>query len=391
MVRRTGCCCDDQDGKLRIERGEAKIRLRGETSIKRVSLNWFGPFKKCERLGALQSSASPPTTLQVLQSVESSCFILPNCLIFDICVTFIISLTATMADVRSMLKNERAARRIQHKYASYSTSGTLLCTVCRLQLKSESLWDGHLRSAGHIMRSQKLQEAEEAPIVEGNTKKRKASDGDEEAVDTLRKRTKSTNPSLPEGFFDPAQEEVEAPAVKVPTPTNEVQMKIPSRPATPLKTTQEIPSRPDVTANVDEDEWAAFEADIAAAEAQPVPVPIGNGEGVISAPAMTAAELKQREADEDNKRRRERMEAEAEGDKEDAARKLEEEFEEMESLEERVRRLREKREALRTKESKVSLVAPAEADVEKANGVEDDENDDEDYDDDGWDGFRMKG
>jgi zinc finger protein 830 len=297
-----------------------------------------------------------------------------------------------MADVRSMLKIERAARRIQHKYASYSTSGTLLCTVCHLQLKSESLWDGHLRSAGHIMRVQKLQEAEqEAPIDDGNSKKRKASD-DDENVDTIRKRTKPSNHSLPQGFFGAGQEEVvvEVPA-KVPSPSNEVQMQIPSRPATPLKTTQEIPSRPN--ANVDEDEWAAFEADIAAAEVQPGPLGIGNGEGVISAPAMTAAELKQREAEEDNKRRRERLEAEAEGDKEDAARKLEEEFEEMESLEERVRRLREKREALKKKES--TLVNPPEAPAAKVNGLEDDEDEDDDVDDDDddddWDGFRMKG
>lgn len=296
-----------------------------------------------------------------------------------------------MADVRSMLKNERAARRVQHKYASYSTSGTLLCTVCHLQLKSESLWDGHLRSAGHIMNVQKLQEAEqEVPLDEGNKKKRKASDN-EDNVDTIRKRTKASNPSLPEGFFDAGQEEVEEPpVVKVPTPTNEVQMNIPSRPATPLKTTQEIPSRPDANANVDEDEWAAFEADIAAAEVRPDPVSMSNGGGVISAPAMTAAELKARDAEEDNKRRRERLEAEAEGDKEDAARKLEEEFEEMESLEERVRRLREKREALRSKESAVTLVTPSEVDVEKANELEDDEDDDEEDDDD-WDGFRMKG
>jgi zinc finger protein 830 len=297
-----------------------------------------------------------------------------------------------MADVRSLLKNERAARRIQHKYASYSTTGTLLCTICHLQLKSESLWDGHLRSAGHIMRAQKLQDAsqelEATPIDDGNKKKRKASD--EDGADTIQKRTKASNSSLPAGFFDPGQEqEEEAVAAKV-TPTNEIRMKIPSRPATPLKTTHDITSRRE--AKVDEDEWAAFEADIAAAETVPVTAPImGNGEGVISAPAMTAAELKAKDAEEDNKRRRDRLEAEAEGDKEDAARKLEEEFEEMESLEQRVRRLREKREALRR--GSTAAVAPAQ-DVQlpptKGSVIEDDE-DEEDDDDDDWDGFRMKG
>ncbi|KAG0651744.1 zinc finger protein [Hyphodiscus hymeniophilus] len=296
-----------------------------------------------------------------------------------------------MADVRSMLKSERAARRIHHKYASYSTSGTLLCTVCHLQLKSELLWDGHLRSAGHTMHAQKAQEAErEAPIDDGNKKKRKASDDDEQ-VGTIRKRNKASNPSLPEGFFDGGQNEevVEVPP-KVPTPTNEMQMNIPSRPATPLKTTQEIPGRPDAKAKVDEDEWAAFEADIALAEAQPEPAGLSNGEGVISAPAMTAVELKQKEAEEDYKRRKERLEAEAEGDKEDAARKLEEELEEMESLEQRVRRLREKREALRSKESTVPFVTQKEPPIDEI-GLVDDEDDDDEDDEDDWDGFRIKG
>ena len=264
-------------------------------------------------------------------------------------------------------------------------------------MKSDSLWDGHLRSAGHIMRAQRLQEAEqEPPIIDTKTKKRKASDEEEDAVDTIRKRTKASNPSLPKGFFDPEEEEdfVKEPIVeglKVPSPTTE--MRIPSRPATPLKPKEEIPSRLDAITNVDEDEWAAFEADIAAAESIPEPLSMGNGEGVISAPAMTAVELKQRDAEEDYKRRKERLEAEAEGDKEDAARKLEEEFEEMESLEQRVRRLREKREALRIRDATAPLVAPSEVPVVQTSGLEDDDDDDQDdeYDDDDWDGFRMKG
>jgi len=50
------------------------------------------------------------------------------------------------------LSSRTSARRDESstKYASYSTTGTLLCTVCHLQLKSETLWEGHLRSAGHL-------------------------------------------------------------------------------------------------------------------------------------------------------------------------------------------------------------------------------------------------
>jgi len=225
------------------------------------------------------------------------------------------------------------------------------------------------------MRQQKLeQEPESAPEPtsngDGNKKKRKASDGE----DTIRKRTKAAN-GLPEGFFDPGTEPEASPVL--PSPTNEIQ--IPSRPATPSKRLDEIPKR----ADVDEDEWAAFEADIAAAE-----LPLKNyDDGVISAPAMSAAELEAASKDEDNKRRRERQEAELEGDKEDSARKLEDEFDEMESLEQRVKRLRDKREALRMKEVGVGVAVSELPAVDIM--AEDDE--DEEEDDDDWDSFRMKG
>ena len=238
-------------------------------------------------------------------------------------------------------------------------------------------------------------------VSDSNKKKRKASDEDE-GTDTIRKRNKASNPSLPAGFFDAGQEQEEEDVTLKVTPTNEIQMKIPSRPATPLKATQEIPTLPSVpetnpntNTDVDEDEWAAFEADIAATETAPGRTPIsvnGGSEGVISAPAMTTEELRKKEAEEDNKRRRERAEAEAEGDKEDAARKLEEEFEEMEGLEQRVRRLREKREALR----KGAAVAPdstpaSEVPMAKEEKMNDEEDDDDDEEEDDWDGFRMKG
>ncbi|KAE8445089.1 hypothetical protein EG329_013804 [Mollisiaceae sp. DMI_Dod_QoI] len=284
-----------------------------------------------------------------------------------------------MADVRSLLKNERANRRIQHQHASYSTTGNLLCLVCHLQLKSESLWDNHLRSAGHIMRFQQAQEAEkEAPTTtEPPTKKRKASDDEDEG--TIRKRSKAAN-GIPEGFFDPGQDEI------IPLAPHGIAMQIPSRPATPLKIV-ETPASKKPEPDVDEDEWAAFEADIASAEAQVQ----AENDAVISAPAISAADLAKKSAEEDYATKKERQEAELEGDKEDAARKMEEELEEMEGLEARVRKLREKREALRRKEAlagrNAETLAPTSIDIP---GEEDeDDDDDEDYDDD-WNNFRMK-
>ena len=244
------------------------------------------------------------------------------------------------------------------------------------------------------MRDQKHHETQQAATMnDSNKKKRRASDHDDQGVDTIQKRAKASKQSLPNGFFDPEQESTEEEAVdktlETHAPANEVQMKIPSRPATPLKTIQEMPKRPSTNKNVDEDEWAAFEADIAASGSAPELEVKSYAQRVISAPAMTTADLRRRDAEEDYNRRKERLEAEAEGDKEDAARKLEDEFEEMESLEERVKKLREKREALRRKEGTLLSTAPQELIVMEANALEDDEDEEEEEDDD-WDGFRMR-
>jgi zinc finger protein 830 len=279
-----------------------------------------------------------------------------------------------MADVRSLLKNERASRRIQHKYASYSTTGTLLCTVCHLQLKSETLWEGHLRSAGHLMHQQKLQEQENRPAPSVSTephpipsKKRKASDEEE---GTIRKRSKVPN-GLPEGFFEGGQVENSSAAFPA-------DMQIPSRPATPLKPTEAMTILQS-EGQVDEHEWAAFESDIANAEAQ---VQAAN-DAVISAPAMSTAELAKKSAEEDYALNKKRHEAELEGDREDAARKMEEELEEMESLEARVRRLREKREELRRRGSNMSSGRP----LVQASVVDTFDEEDDDEEDDEWDGW----
>lgn len=226
------------------------------------------------------------------------------------------------------------------------------------------------------MRLQKLQEPEAQSVTtaEHPSKKRKA--GDEEDEGTIHKRSKPAN-GIPEGFFDLGQEE--APVI-----VRGIEMQIPSRPATPSKPV-ETPVSTKPEPDVDEDEWAAFEADIATAEAQAK----AENDAVISAPAISAQELAKKTADEDYTAKKERQEAELEGDKEDAARKMEEELEEMESLEVRVKKMREKREALRKKERLLPVnneaVPPARVDIPEEN-----EDDDEDYDDE-WDNFRIKG
>lgn len=221
------------------------------------------------------------------------------------------------------------------------------------------------------MRAQKLQEQPQS-TSEPPSKKRKASDDEDEG--TIHKRSKPAN-GIPEGFFDPGQEE------KSPVIPHGFEMQIPSRPATPSKPIEtSIPSVSETQVN--EDEWAAFENDIATAEAQAK----AENDAVISAPAVSAADLAKKSAEDGYATKKERQEAELEGEKEDAARKMEEELDTMEDFEARVRRLREKREALRKKEgSKTEAVVPAPVEVE----IPEEDDDDDDYDDD-WDNFRMK-
>ncbi|ORY58441.1 uncharacterized protein BCR38DRAFT_353014 [Pseudomassariella vexata] len=107
-------------------------------------------------------------------------------------------------------------------------------------------------------------------------------------------------------------------------------------------------------ASVDEAEWAAFEAEIAAADAaQPLkPSTIANtndpfSDATISAPALTADQLAAKSLEEEIERKKHLVDMEMADEKEDAARAMEAEFEEMEELEVRVRRLKERREELR--------------------------------------------
>lgn len=324
-----------------------------------------------------------------------------------------------MADVRSLLRNERNARRISHRHAKYTETGKLYCVVCRLELKSESLWNDHLRSKDHSIllkrngydsgspdgspgpepaqtKNSDVEEANSGTPTEKEppakqTKKRKASDDDddEEEADTSRKRSKKAPlPGfLPQGFFDDA---AKADAEAAPcSNSNGQEFRLPSRPATPLKgtdTVQEAAKLP----TVDEDEWAAFEADIAAAEVAAETT----DDAVISAAPMTTEEIAAKSREEEMSTRKEKAEADLEGDKEDAVRKLEDEFEQMNELEERVRRLKEKREALRVKEPVTVAPEPAEGGkAEASNATPEDEEDDDDdgEDDDDWAGFRLRG
>lgn len=340
-----------------------------------------------------------------------------------------------MADVRSLLRQQRAARRIEHPTAAYTEAGRLLCTLCREQIKAETLWDSHVQGEDHRRRLRSADEADgqaRGDAAAGSKQKRKLdADGeDAEMADAVRrKRSRGymteaghTNGSDREAGKEGATEQSSSKeATLTPpalarrtstTPSQGVELQIPSRPATPggappvpsqaAGPTTSLPSRQashlaaadrpsSAAAQVDEAEWEAFQADIAAISAP------YDRDAVISAPAMTAEESAAAAAAEAQTEgsRKPQADVDIEDEREEATRAREDEFEEMQELEERVKRLKEKREALRKRgeshgqaspQEKAEEAAVADGDAEEED--EEDEEDDEDEDD--WDGFRFR-
>ncbi|KAL8666898.1 MAG: hypothetical protein Q9202_001138 [Teloschistes flavicans] len=278
-----------------------------------------------------------------------------------------------MADVRSMLRSERANRRITHPHLTYSATGTLLCLICETQIKSEALWNKHLASSEHAKNLQNVPKKHQNPkaspksqSITNSSKKRKAND-DSSDEDT-RKRTRGEPSTLQDrsriksisqetsvklngrpmaelkrkrsSSIEPEESQKALPAqIDVTMNTDNITTNLP--PSNVVSTMQEKPSS---TAQVDEDEWAAFQRDLAS---PPLETSALTAAATISAAPMTAAELAAQSREQASTQAKERMEAEIEGEKEDAARQMEEEFEEMAGLEDRVRRLRDKREELR--------------------------------------------
>lgn len=316
-----------------------------------------------------------------------------------------------MTDVRSLLRNERASRRIVHPQATYSTTGTLVCLVCHIQLKAESLWEKHLMSAQHAMRLQRIREGTLGrppgallPVGEslnGGGKKRKADDRGERAK-KRRVQFEETVPEEPvEGGPDPVaarsdqgNEDVEGSietATLVPQPQPEP-FKVPPTPSDDAINSTGLGnlSTPNNHQTIDEDEWAAFEREVATLAPT---TSVLTSVATISAAPLSAAEIAAQEREEASVQTKERMEAVVEGEKEDAARRLEDEFEEMAGLEEKVRRLREQREQLRKEIRRGDEDARMMS--EEGNDADVDECDDsaasEDEDDDEWDGWDRLG
>lgn len=373
-----------------------------------------------------------------------------------------------MSDARSLLRQQREARRITHPYANYSDAGKLLCTACREHVKTEALWDSHVRGEVHRKRIASLEQQDDtAAAAQTTSSKRKHRDDEDEDMEggevsgegdddgsarqhADRSRRKRSRPDLSDS--DSFKEMSRTPPPLPPsmtrrssgTPSQGVELQIPSRPATPRGTSSSstnggsaqgtaLPSRqastlipgpplkpatatatkpqtqqeadtaaPATAQAVDEAEWAAFEADMAATDYA--------ADATISAPAMTSeeaaaaarakAEAAEAEDGGDPRQRKTQREADLQGEKEDAQRALEEELDEMQNLEAKVARLKQQRDALKQRaashgahEGGKAQQRPALGLAEKENAavVEEDEDEESDEeDDDGWDGFRFR-
>ena len=249
-------------------------------------------------------------------------------------------------------------------------------------------------STSHRPRSTNLPErADQASSreVSAGSKKRKADDDDDDS----RKRTRPVV-DVPRGFFDeqietektsskPVVEEANLPNGRGDAVTKPPQDFVRANGAATILSSNPPTKLPiqSPTAPIDEDEWAAFERDVATPPPDPFAPSALTASATISVAPMTAAELAAQSREQASLQARENREAEVEGEKEDAARALEEEFDEMEELEERVRRLREKREELRRKRvNKAEEDGKTETDHTNAADLE--ESEESEDEDDGW-------
>lgn len=258
-----------------------------------------------------------------------------------------------MADVRALLAAERQSRRIAHPLLSYTKSGVLLCNVCNLNVKSETLWEGHLRSANHRKNALASQETTAKPLKRKHEDDENVPQEDRSEADRDgRKKPKSRSVTLTsttgeepkdrDGQSLPTEPNAQPPSPPPSAPTAPTEPDLPpqSQALQPNGTQAQAEPEPEV----DEDEWAAFEREVAPLTAATQPTHAASyAAATITAAPVTAAQIAQ-QADEEKRRR---LDTEADDEKEDEGRRLEEEFDVMEEMEERVRKLREKREALR--------------------------------------------
>ncbi|KAK6534983.1 hypothetical protein TWF281_006283 [Arthrobotrys megalospora] len=289
------------------------------------------------------------------------------------------------ADARKLLAASRKSRRITSPYASYSLAGALFCNICsNTPIKSESLWDAHVASAQHksnvarrggTVSSGKSSNKRPAEASSSGDSRNGTTDGPAASKRLKTAKADVKNLALPVGFFDDDDDEDEEgiistgeviepdddenPTVAAVEGTNQQ----PPQPASTSSSsklpadffsTTSTSSKPKET-DLD-DEWAAFQADIAEEEKEePTGQSNPTANHTISAPALTAAQIQQQDDQTTSSMNARNARTIAEEEMEDARAAMAEFFDEQSSLEERVARLKERREMLR----QTGVTAPA--------------------------------
>ncbi|KAJ5928767.1 hypothetical protein N7466_007723 [Penicillium verhagenii] len=257
-----------------------------------------------------------------------------------------------MADVRSLLRNELASR----KGTSPNTTGN---RVTKKRKVDNS--DGVMRKK---LRSTSLESVTQSEMV---------ADPSPRSVDET-VTSEVLEPVEEDGIAGPdlPLEETEEDAASALQPSDKV--------------TIASVSAQEVTGAVDEDEWAAFEREVAEPSRMPEESAAVAAAATISAAPVSADEIAaQQERDTATTSRA--RDAELEGVREDAARFMEEEFDEMDQLEERVRRLKHMREELREKRARDEAQDRPMVSEDPHAGESESDDDDEDED---WDDWRFK-
>lgn len=260
-----------------------------------------------------------------------------------------------MADVRSLLRNELASR----KGASPNTTGNRIS-----KKRKVDNGDGVMRKK---LRSADLETVQAAAGAQ-SSQPPTADEADEAAEEEILEPIEENEAAGP---APPLEEEQGNNAPMTQPPTSIQPATAPSQPA---------------SGTVDEDEWAAFEREVVAPTRIPQAPAAVAAEATISAAPVSAEELAAQQERETGTTARGR-EAELEGEREDAARFMEEEFDEMDQLEERVRRLKQMREELREKRAKDQARDVPMASEDQQAVAESESEDDEDDD---WDDWRFK-
>lgn len=276
-----------------------------------------------------------------------------------------------MADIRSLLRNELASRKGPQEKGTSANRSTK-----KRKVDNEDDLTHRKRKHSPVEAKESEESVVKRPNIQTTVEEEHEETGSKRRAIAGTKQAEQVTPKINESQESGADEGEKCPDT------------ISKPPETPQDQT------------VNEDEWAAFEREVAAPTRVPQAPAAIAAPATISAAPVSAEELaeQQQHADE---RKGPTREAEVEGEREDAARSLEAEFDEMDQLEERVKALKQRREELRKKRAvdnanpeeqqteKQSTQPSAEPKGEPAPADDSSDDDDDDQDEYDWDNWRF--